>query len=148
MAPASVDPVEATPDSTVSKMTATKSSTTRIPTMSLPLAANRLPVSRSILTSMAELLMLKAVPRKTLSMPDQPSNVPTSYPSTNIMVISTRAMMITLVPTQRIRCQPNSRPIPNKSSTSPRSANSRMVSTFCTGGSGRVNGPIMTPDRR
>ena len=65
-----------------------------------------------------------------------------------MMVISTKAMMMTRVPTRRIRCQPNSSPMPKSSRTKPRSANSRMVSTFCTGGLGNVKGPMMTPASR
>ena len=52
-------------------------------------------------------------------------------------------MKITRPPTSRIRCQPNSKPIPNSSSTKPKSANSVMVSGFAT--AFRADGPINAP---
>ena len=138
----------ATPASTVSSITAAKSSTTRIPIISLPRRWSNCPDSRSMVIRMAELLMDNAAARKTASVPVQPSRTAISYPRANMMVISTVAIRITLVPTARIRCQPNSKPIPNRRSINPRSASSRMVSRFFTSGIGRVKGPMITPARR
>ena len=51
---------------------------------------------------------------------------------------SNRAINTTVGPMPLIRCQPISNPMPKSKSTRPRSASSPMVSTFSTGGLGRV----------
>ena len=71
-------PVVATPDSMLSSMTATKSSTTRMPMISCPRVFRSWSLSRSIFTRTAELLMERAAPRKKDSLPDHPSSSPTS----------------------------------------------------------------------
>ena len=57
------EPVVARPARTVSKMTAAKSSTNRMPTMVSPQPERRLPPSRNPFNRMAELLIAMAPPR-------------------------------------------------------------------------------------
>ncbi len=99
MPPMSVPPVVATPVSTVSKTTAAKSSTTRIPTINRPQISSSCPDSRSIVISIAELLIHMAEPRKTASISLHPNRLAISNPRANIVAISTAAMNITLPPT-------------------------------------------------
>ena len=61
--PQSADPVVATPESTVSSITAAKSSTSRMPTTVCPHRERIFPLSRSHFSRIAELLMAMAPPR-------------------------------------------------------------------------------------
>ena len=147
-----VAPVVPTADRTLSRITAAKSSTTRMPMISRPCGLNIWPVSRSIFTMMAELLMESAAPRKKASVAVHPIRMPISYPRATMKVISMAPIRTTRRPICRIRCHPNSRPMANRNSTRPRSARSLMLSTLATGLgspiSGRVYGPTSTPAMR
>ena len=94
----------------------------------------------------AELLMHIAEARKTASIVLHPNRLAISKPRANMIAISTTAMRTTLTPTSRMRLQPHSRPIPNRSNTKPRSASSPMVSALCTAPS--MDGPSSTPAPR
>ena len=67
--PKLAEPVVATPAKTVSRITAAKSSTNRMPTMVWPQPERRLPPSRNPFSRMAELLMAMAPPRYRLLAP-------------------------------------------------------------------------------
>ena len=71
-------PEVATPDRTLSRMTAAKSSTTRTPTIKAPCRSFSSPVSRSTLMMMAELLIESAAPRNIASVVLQPRRIATS----------------------------------------------------------------------
>ncbi len=71
-------PVVARPARTVSMMTAMKSSTTKMPTMSLPCMVSSLPESRSIFIKMAELLTERLAPKKIPSVLLQPIRMASS----------------------------------------------------------------------
>ena len=133
-------------------MTAAKSSTTRMPTIRRPCRSWSIPLSRSTLIMIAELLIERAAPRNIASVVLQPSSVATSYPSAIMKMISTVPIITTRGPSCRMRRQPNSSPMANSSIMKPSSAIRCMLSVWVTGEgrfrSGRVYGPTMRPAMR
>ena len=142
-------PVVASPASTVSRITAAKSSTRRMPTMVWPQVELRLPASRRPFNRMAELLMAMAPPRKSPwlgSMPGRMLAIQT--PNMVSTLISMTPMISTRNPMLRMRRQPSSRPMPNSRRINPSSASNPMVSRLVISGVGSVYGPISMPATR